>query len=590
MCANFGKPFDPDDPESTVPNADRHYTLSRVPGRCVCRYCEKSFGPKVNDSIRPIVRYFLSLSLPFATCPDETCSNYGVNVFEHYARPGSAIRRRYGRSREHQVRCLGCPPENRRHVGLGTPFSMGRNSEVDRTIAAIRRSVLVGTKKRRTVFFDDIEDANYLGRLRRMGARVQDYQTWLNARFLSPEIQRELDYGSVARVQTDVMDIPLRRTGDISRQRQLRYIFSVLVYKKTFYVLAAHPNFIPADFLPKNLSAPDQTPSIDPVTGGPCAEFARRWDCLEHPVHNEFSLPPKTAHKKKADMSRFGQGFYIRRPYLQAAHFMVVRKMLSRFEKVCFFIDGDRPLIQGAMVGLADAIRSHSVEVVVHQKKKRSKASERALLVNAGPRYSEKRLNLLRSRWKAAEKRLQERVEGYDETKPGDVVAQLPQQAAKACRGAPEGAWAGAEWAWTRFPEFAAKGLECRTLWLTRMPGKTFEEAEEFLRYSSIQSVDSMMDMVREWARGSARPGQRAQKGRNYRRRYFDPRSVQAELAIYLLSRNFFYTSKGQPVIPAENLGLMAPSSKDLLTDVDAIKNFQLDLTHAELMTQWRHQ
>ena len=174
MCANYGKPFDPEDPEYTEPTADRHYKRSRVPGRCVCRYCEKSFGPKVNVAVRPIVRYFLSHSLPFATCPDETCSNYGINVFENFSRPGSAIRRRYGRDREHQVRCLGCPPEDRRYVSLGTAFSMGRNNEVDRTISAIRRSILMGTKKRRTVFFDDMEDANYLGRLRRMGARLQD--------------------------------------------------------------------------------------------------------------------------------------------------------------------------------------------------------------------------------------------------------------------------------------------------------------------------------------------------------------------------------------------------------------------------------
>ena len=341
----------------------------------------------------------------------------------------------------------------------------------------------------------------------------------------------------MARVQTDVIDIPLRRTGDIDQHRHFKWIVSVLDYKRTFYVLAAHPDFITADFLPKDLSTPGPSPFIDPATGGPCAEFARRWDCLEHPVHNKFSLPPKTAHKKKADLSRFGQGFYIRRPYLDAAHFMVVRKMLSQFEKVCFYIDGDRPLIQGAMVGLADAIRARSVEVVLHQKKKITKASERALLANAGRKYSQKRLDLLRRRWKAAEQRLQEHVEGYDEAKPGDVVAQLPQQAAKAYGAAPQGAWSSAEWAWTHFPEFASIGLACRTLWLTRMSGKTFEEAEEFLRFSSIQSVDSAMGMIREWVRGIARPMHRAEKGRrNYLNRYLDPRNVRAELAIYLLT------------------------------------------------------
>ena len=585
MCANFGIPFDPNDPaEYPAPKTDRHYVPGKAPERLACRNCGASFGFKPNEAIRPIARYFHSLSLPFATCPDENCVNSGTNVFEHFSRPGSRIRRRYGRNNDHQVRCLGCKSEKKRYryVTLGTAFSSGRNAEVYRTIDAVRRAIFAGTKKRRTVFLDQIKDATYFGRLRRMGALLQDYHAWANARFLSPHIQSELEYGRVARVQTDVVDISLKRTGDVSRSRHLKLIVSALEYKNTYYILAAHPGF-----LPEVPGSPDKANFTDPRTGGPSAEFARRWDCLEHPVHNRFGGLPKDVHKKAADVSRFGEGFYIRSPYVEAAHFLVVRKMLSRFDNICFYMDGGPSLIQGAMVGLADGIRSRKVEVVIHQRKIRRKGPARALLSNMGGKHSEDRLNSLRSRWEGAEKRAKEHIGGYDEEKEGDIVAQLPQPAAIAYAAATKGAWSEAKWAWLRFPENKSAGFEGRTLWLTRMPGKDFKDSEEFLRYSSLQSVDSSMDAIRNWVLSATRPGNRAQKGRNFVVRYFDPRNVQAELALHLFNRNFFQIAEDQKTIPAEELGLMQRSAEDLLTDTDAIKTFRLGLAHAELMTQW---
>ena len=63
----------------------------------------------------------------------------------------------------------------------------------------------------------------------------------------------------------------------------------------------------------------------------------------------------------------------------RAGPFAGSQEMLQRFERICFYTDAARGLIQAAMVGLADDIRSRRVEVVLFQRsKKKGKTSFRA--------------------------------------------------------------------------------------------------------------------------------------------------------------------------------------------------------------------
>ena len=78
MCPNFGIAYDPNNPfKRKNASGDIRYKDRKSEGRFECRYCAQSFSPKSNQAVRPVVRYYLSLSLPFATCPEQTC---GVRI------------------------------------------------------------------------------------------------------------------------------------------------------------------------------------------------------------------------------------------------------------------------------------------------------------------------------------------------------------------------------------------------------------------------------------------------------------------------------------------------------------------------------
>lgn len=104
----------------------------------------------------------------------------------------------------------------------------------------------------------------------------------MNARLFMP--RSGVDFTQMARVSTDVIAVPLRRTGEVHRSRNLRLIVSVLALERTYYILAAHPFFLPVAFGPD----PDAD-YMDREIGEPSAEFAHQWHCLEHPVHNPLT-------------------------------------------------------------------------------------------------------------------------------------------------------------------------------------------------------------------------------------------------------------------------------------------------------------
>ena len=91
MCENFGVSFVGEIPRGRTPvSDDRHHirvksgALGAQVGEIQCRYCGLSARLHSNRAIRPIARYFLSLRLPFADCPNTACKNHGVNIYEHW--------------------------------------------------------------------------------------------------------------------------------------------------------------------------------------------------------------------------------------------------------------------------------------------------------------------------------------------------------------------------------------------------------------------------------------------------------------------------------------------------------------------------
>ena len=596
MCENFGLHFeDAKSGASDRPLADTRYSVKVGEGRIqlVCRHCGQTFLARSNRAIRAVVRCFHSQSLPFATCPDSSCASFDANVFENYAVRGKPqSRRSYHKVSDTGVTCSRCGSS----VTLGETLGLrGELKEKRRRIETQLTAVLTNVRMRRTLWWYDVHPQSYKTGLLRMGAVLGSYHSWLNAKLLNRDAG--VDFSKTARVYTDVMETRLRRQGPFHRSRPLKIIISVLAVNRTAFVLAAHPYFMPVKFGP-----PLEADFYDPTTGLPDENFKEEWQCIEHPAHVTFEGTPEKTVSRFPDVSRWGEGHYIQDSFAELAHLLVVRKMLQRFERICFYTDAARGLIQAAMVGLADDIRSRRVEVVLFQRsKKKGKTSFRARM-DMGAIGSDKRRAALRAAWEGTEKRVQHH---FEETFIGDSEtiknATRPKSAAKSFRVATKGGFAkSSEFAWLRFPAPLGKEREVRSLWLTRMPDKTFADAEEDLVYSTLQPVDSVMNAARDRVLSLRRPRRRAEPGVGYGKNYVDPLSVLSEISIYFLCRNYAVMSKDSrrdKVIPARELGLIGDQAPFQLRErrlsprvkhlFDIAEKFRLNLSHADTIRGW---
>ena len=83
MCENFGVHYTGETPTREKPvahdaNYRLHHTENRAERTCQirCKRCGQSFHLRNNRAVYPLARHFISLSLPFADCPDEQCKSH----------------------------------------------------------------------------------------------------------------------------------------------------------------------------------------------------------------------------------------------------------------------------------------------------------------------------------------------------------------------------------------------------------------------------------------------------------------------------------------------------------------------------------
>ena len=656
MCRNFGIGFHGTIPRNRSQTKNDLYQVRVKPGLSLhqdivgeikCLYCGQSAQLASNHAVRQIARYFLSLSLPYADCETPDCSNHGMNLFENWEGKGRGTRtpKPYYRDWNHGVRCAPCWTDRRRAdkdsdskstpgktaITLGTsprlanpmepraaPHRPGKTKEEKRKhkqrlraeqaiaedVQELWRNIIDGVRAKRSVT-DSVEIleigvGTYYRHLDRIGARLRDYHAYRNARLLAPEIPRRK---TPVRVYTDVLKVSLKANSETQRHTFLNFIVSTIPVRpeptkeesdprETIFILAAHPYFLPGELLPK-----DDEPMFDADMELP--EFLSEWACLAHaPPTN----PRMTAEKRKALMPIVGRGgYFIRSPYAELAHFLVVQKLLSRFDSIYCYMDSAKELYSAALVAFRDRIRAGSpkaplavdrrrrrrtAEIVLFQHDK--KASNRKALPPSPPSEKGTNEDHLLNAWNDMEERFHQQEVPDDLLKVpfgksnSRVRAQLYR---KAFRGANSDT---GRWAWLHYPLPNLAYRSPRSLWLTRMVGKRFEKhGRELLSKATLQPVDSIFNSIRARTSGAGRPQLRA-VGRSYRESYFLPSVVLNEISIYLLLRNYTLRRKTeQKTIPAVAMGLLPPSAAKIDLP-DCAANFRLGLSHAEKITRWR--
>ena len=450
-CANFGIPYTGPSPPRGQPGAtDEHGRLDLSKGRFRCKACDMSFELKSNLAVRAIARHFLDLSLPYADCSNPQCVNHGRNVFECYTSagtgppPGPAEQRLTGKRRrpyrkmgEHRVYCRECGTDGRRKAPhafmLGTSLSAKGRLAAQKHVLEMLRGIDEQRSITGTINRMQMGVGSYYTRLHRISHRLRDYSAWRNASMLRPDFWPR---DGVARVYVDDFIVSLQRLGDGPRFQSLAITVSVLGLDDTYYVLAAHPHFLPKDLCPE----PDELVAERRLR---LPSWACRWDSLWH----EFQRGTYSGDTPPPYVGLGGR--FIHEHYAHLAHFLVIRKMLARCPHVHLYMDGSKPLVASALTAFAADIRGGKAEIVSFQHK--GKRQNQQDVGGAGP-TPRSDAGMARA-WKAWESRVKKRIQAPDELDLSQGQPPDPKVLARAWKRSMTGAFSEpGSWAWLEWP------------------------------------------------------------------------------------------------------------------------------------------
>ena len=541
MCPNFGIQYDGPAPDGTGEITDGRYTIDPVEGNFRCEYCDLAFTLNSNRAIRTLARHFLSLSIPFDTCPNDECENYGRNIFEHHP-PG----RRRGRpywvkdAEKHRMLCQQCrkPDGKEQTFTVGSPLGITRTPATKKRLRGIIRGAMYYRSLSMIVEDVQVSEDTYYTQLKAAGERLRQYLAWRNAYLLR---QKYAEREAPLCIHSDALIVSLRRLGEKPRYTQLRIMVTALEIPedKTYYILAAHPGFLPMEHCRE-----DTQELMREVS---CPSHVSPWDCAEHPLRVDSS---KSVGDQMGSLPDIGRGgWFTVSPYNDLAHFLTVRKMLSRFPKVHHYMDAELTQSAAAVTAFADEVRAGRWEIALYQsnrerKKKKGAEDKRPKIIRARwPKEGGKREAWLKAnvdaQWETREAGLKQKLVDDDLLSAASNEAD-PQFVAKLFAEARDGANSPGGWAWLEHPPAGMRYEGGRCLWLTQRPDVSYEEVgRELLWPSAILPVDRAHSHLRDDIRSFERASFRAKPGRSYRNANLDPFVLFAELWIAILWRNF---------------------------------------------------
>ena len=454
MCPNFGIQYDGPAPDGPDEIKDGRYTIDPVGGSFRCEYCGLAFTLNSNRAIRTLARYFLSLSIPFDTCPNAECENYGRNVFEHHP-PG----RRPGRpywvrdAGKHRILCLRCrkPDGKEQTFTVGAPLDIKKRTRATKQrLQGIIRGAMYYRSLSMIVEDVQVSEDTYYTQLKNAGECLREYLAWRNAYLFREKFaQREAPLC----VYTDALIVSLRRLGEKPRYTQLRIMVTAIEIPeaRTYYILAAHPGFLPNKHCQENDRELKREVS--------CPPHESPWDCAEHPRRVDSSKSVEDQMGSLPDVGR--GGWFTVSPYNDLAHFLTIRKMLARFPKIHHYMDAELTQSAAALTAFADDIRAGRWEIALYQsnrdrkEKKGAKAKRKNILRSRWPKPGGKREKWLKAnvdaQWEMREMRWKEKLKDDDLLSEAAGEAD-PQVVAQQFAEARDGANSPGGWAWLEHP------------------------------------------------------------------------------------------------------------------------------------------
>lgn len=385
---------------------------------------------------------------------------------------------------------------------------------------------------------------------------------------------------------------------------------------RTWFLLAAHPCAVfRAKDMPKKLKKGQPSRESEAVIDAKRRLPDRRFDHLYH-----FATP----HEGEEASYLGAGGLFMRRDYAEVAHFMVLKDLTRRFTQVTFCMDGDILAYKSAAGVFARDLRtpvhdgrtpchrdphSRRVEIAVLQSKPvRRKKPAKEPQEDSAPVSDDE--------WNEAEEQPHDDAPGPDGDR--DVVWEQERQkvadAWSSCLGtvrknaglkswaeAPEalavakarlfaqpmrGAGSKGGWAWLKYPP--KPGFRTALLWLSQGPdreGPPEDEVAAFLKYASLQSVDSAIHVMRRRAPAARRPRFRADGKPTYTESSESLRPVISGIWLAWFAMNYARPWTDAERMPARVLGLMRKRDRSGFNIARRLR-IRLDREHARELTE----
>ena len=377
MCGNFGLSHS---------QAKKPYGIRRKGNVLMLECPECGLTRKIynNEAVDAMFLHVLKNHITHEYCQNKKCPNYRYSLYEHYGDFYETVNNvptdpEELRNYKYLVKCPSCS----RRFAAGTPWRI--HDKRDRLLRSgkmpgrpfpvapqvFMKLVCNGIGPSAMIELTECNPGDYYAMLHNLaqacnvisGRYLMDLQSVRYAK----RVNSAADDNTV-RLYSDIMEISILLDDKDNRILRMPVLITVTDYRGSFFALAATPMFMPMSLSRqkmKEFRTQLRHESLYLESHQPHAHL----ESDEAAVDN--SLQPGT-RRYTYPILGLG-GYFVRLGYGALAHFLTLRKMLSRIDRVIHYVDNESPLEMAALTAFADKIQAHQCDVVavrIDQQKK----------------------------------------------------------------------------------------------------------------------------------------------------------------------------------------------------------------------------
>jgi hypothetical protein len=544
-CQNFGIS------EQDIPSAKQGYSFKTVKKvlKYTCKRCNQTQTALSNVSVLEAFHRCLSNSIPYASCTNEKCKNHYVNLFEHYHGDLRDKRQKLYRinvaddaKQHYQARCRSCDKTFRlsQPLRLHTTVRRSWKKDMDTFISMIVNGLGPSKVMNLTKSHSDL----YYSQLKAASNVLLEYNNFHLINLMKPSGAQEN-----FEVFTDCIVCSIKTHRNDQRAHLMKIVVSTCERNDRTLILAFHPLFDQGEIEDPILLHDDDQPFEQ-------QQFTYR----KHPfkLKNEERKDEEPLAPLRLD------GNFMEESYAYMAHFLVLRKILSRMKSIQFCMDGEALLYNAALNVFSDRIKSGTCDVVVRILEK-SKASNQSKISAANAKRFQQAITqaekaygkahpgskrptipeLRRFALKEEMGRVNDAIKNSTTRKNGEL---FPEPLSRIFTAATKRAKSSGSEFWVTSKITDKRNPDVRMLWLTRKTAQSNNDFELDLydRASKFIYIDWLFGHMRERSAMAARPVSSASGHKNYNKHPELPMTTIQDFVINIAFWNFFLKHRQQ--------------------------------------------